>query len=107
MTGPEGEHVLGTRPSDGDERSVISLRTRVDDVDEQIVELLVERVSLACALAKEKSNEGADLYDPAREAAVVRNAASAAGDRGLEVEEVREIYWRVIRLCRGVQGVVR
>jgi chorismate mutase len=51
-----------------------------------------------------KHAAGMPLLDPPREAAVVRRAAALARAAGLPDEEVREIFWRVIGLCRSLQA---
>lgn len=79
------------------------LRAGIAGVDESLVALLAERVALARAIGAEKRAAGLPRLDPAREAAVVRHGTELARGAGLDEEEVREILWRVVGLCRRAQ----
>ncbi|HJS46637.1 MAG TPA: chorismate mutase [Gemmatimonadales bacterium] len=79
------------------------LRAAIARLDESLVSLLAERVALAREVGAVKRGAGLPRLDPAREAAVVRQASSLARGAGLEEEEVREILWRVVGLCRRAQ----
>ena len=83
--------------------SIAALRGHIDQIDLALVDLLAKRLTLVTELRKEKDKVGWPVFDPAREAAVVRSAASAADHLGLDAETVREIVWRIIRLSRSVQ----
>jgi chorismate mutase len=79
------------------------LRTGIARIDESLVALLAERVALAREVGAVKRAAGLPRLDPAREAAVVRNGTQLARGVGLDDEEVREILWRVVGLCRRAQ----
>ncbi len=79
------------------------LRVEIEELDRQMLTLLAERMSLAREAGEIKRNARLPLVDPAQEAAVVRRAAVFARESGLPVEEVRQLLWQVIGLCRGVQ----
>ena len=85
------------------ESELAALRAEVERVDEAIVALVAERVRLAQRIGVAKRAAGSPTLDPAREAAVVRRNAELARDHGLPADEVREIFWRVIGLCRRAQ----
>lgn len=80
------------------------LRAEIQRIDEEIVRLLGERARVARDTLAAKHAAGMPLLDPPREAAVVRRAAALAREAGLPDEEVREIFWRVIALCRALQA---
>ncbi len=67
------------------------------------VALLAERVALARDVGAIKRATGLPRLDPAREAAVVRHGTALARGVGLDEEEVREILWRVVGICRRAQ----
>ena len=83
--------------------SLTHLRARIEAADRELVELLARRCHLAQAIGARKREEGLPLTDPAREARVVRYAATEARARGLDEEGVRQILWCVIGLARRVQ----
>ncbi len=89
--------------SAGGEARLEGLRAGIARLDESLIALLAERVSLAREVGAEKRAAGLPRLDPAREAAVVRHGTSLARGVGLDEEEVREILWRVVGLCRRAQ----
>ncbi len=50
-----------------------ALRTRIDAIDTQIMELLVQRWELCKLLGLEKERHGQGVYDPIRELEVHKN----------------------------------
>jgi chorismate mutase len=86
------------------ELTLPELRTRIEQLDGRLVDLIHERTRLARVAGDLKRAAGAPALDPAREAAVVRHAAAAAREAGLPEEDLRDIFWRLIALARRVQG---
>jgi chorismate mutase len=76
------------------------LRGEIEAVDRGIVDAFAERVRIARRIGELKEEEGWPVLDPSREVAVVRRAAELARARGLDEEEVREIFWRLVGLSR-------
>ncbi len=81
-----------------------ALRDRIAAVDARLVELVAERARLAREIGDAKRRAGLPTLDPAREAQVVRAAAARARAYGLDDEGVRDLYWRLIGLCRDEQA---
>lgn len=86
------------------DEALTRLRTRIEEIDRAVVQLLAERVELARRVGPMKQRAGLPTLDPTREAAVVRRAGSLAREAGIDDEEVRGIFWRVIGLCRRAQA---
>lgn len=80
-----------------------ALRARLESVDRELVRLMGERVRLARAIGTAKHAAGLPTLDPAREATVVRRAAAGARELGLDEEDVRAIFWRLIGCARRAQ----
>lgn len=80
------------------------LRTEIGRLDDSLVTLLAERVAMAREVGAVKRAADLPRLDPAREAAVVRRGIELAREAGLDEEEVREIFWRVVGLCRRAQA---
>lgn len=72
-------------------------------LDRTLVGLLAERVRLARVVGDAKRELGLATTDTAQEAEVVRRAAVAAREAGMDDEEVRSIFWRLIGVCRRAQ----
>ncbi len=84
-------------------KDLLQVRSEIDALDEGIVELIARRMELARRAARVKAAMGVEGSDPAREAAVVRRAATAAGLRGVDAEGVRQLFWNLIGLSRRSQ----
>lgn len=100
MIGPAGP---GGNPTEGPDARMRRLRAGISRLDASLVALLAERVALAREIGGVKDAAGLMPLDPAREAEVVRAGAALARQAGLDAEEVREILWRVMGLCRRAQ----
>ena len=79
------------------------LRVEIERIDAELLDLLAERVRIGEAIGEAKRQAGLPVLDPSREAAVIRATAEGAKARGLPVDAVREIWWRVVALARSVQ----
>ena len=78
-------------------------RQQIEHVDRELVTLLTKRVGLSREIGAMKKVAGLPTLDPAREAEVIRRAASLAREAGLNDEKVRDIFWHIIGLSRAVQ----
>ena len=79
------------------------LRNEIERIDRELVKLIAQRVSLARAVGFEKRSAGLPTLDPAREAAIIRRSGILAREAGLGEEDVREIFWHLVGLCRRAQ----
>jgi chorismate mutase/prephenate dehydrogenase len=94
--------VRGSLPSPDGER-LAALREEIAALDDALIDILARRAALAAEIGEIKQRLGLPVMDPAREAEVVRRAAAAARNRGVDPELVRAVLWRVIDHARGVQ----
>jgi chorismate mutase len=85
------------------EQQLAELRERIAEVDREIVRLIAERMEIAREGGRLKRSAGLPTLDPTREAAVVRRAGELAREAGLDDETVRDVFWRLIGLCRRAQ----
>ena len=79
------------------------LRGRIQQIDRELIGLIAERVAIAREVGAAKRALGVPTLDPAREAAVVRNAGELARQAGIGDEDVRYIFWHLIGLSRRAQ----
>lgn len=80
-----------------------ALRTRIREVDAELVRLIGERRTLVLEIGATKEELGLPVLDPPQEARVVRRAAELARETGVDEEAVRDILWRVIASARDAQ----
>ncbi|HWV56558.1 MAG TPA: chorismate mutase [Longimicrobiales bacterium] len=80
-----------------------ALRVQIERVDAEIVAILARRLQLATEIGRVKNELNLPIMDPAREAEVVRRAASLAREHGIDPELARDVFWRIIAQARVVQ----
>ena len=83
--------------------AMLALRKEIEEIDRALIATIARRVEAARAVGRAKREHDLAILDPAREAAVVRRAVEMARDAKLNEEEVREIFWHVIGMCRRAQ----
>jgi chorismate mutase len=91
------------QPGEAAAPELTRLRERLEHIDRELIELIAERVRIARAVGAAKRAAGLPTLDPAREAAVVRRAASLARAAGLADDDVRAIFWHLIGCARRAQ----
>jgi len=86
--------------------SVDALRTKIDQVDIRIVELLNQRATLAQKIGHLKGLEEDDMYVATRERAVLQRVARV-GNGPLAPEAIRAVYREVLSACRSMEVAMR
>ncbi|MSR19655.1 MAG: chorismate mutase [Gemmatimonadetes bacterium] len=79
------------------------LRSRIEAIDRQLVELIGRRRDLAIEIGRTKQTLGLPVLDPQQEAKVVRRAAEIAREFGVDEELTRDVIWRIIAAARDAQ----
>lgn len=83
-------------------RLLAESRSKIDDLDRQLVELLNRRTRIVEDIGKAKEASGLPIYEPNREEDVFRNVLKH-NEGPLSPEALRSIYERVIDEMRGLQ----
>lgn len=91
------------RPSASAQAELSRLRDEIERVDRAMIDLIEQRVRLAREVGAIKRAAGLPLLDPAREAAVIRRAATLARDAKLGDDDVRQVFWHIVGLSRRAQ----
>jgi chorismate mutase / prephenate dehydratase len=78
-------------------------RSRINDLDNQILNLLTQRAEAALHIGDLKRRNGLPTYVPEREAEVLRRLESARG-APLPAETVRAIWREILSGCRALEG---
>ena len=81
------------------------LRERIDVIDEQLVALLNTRAACAIEIGRLKRGRGSPIYEPDREAAVVRRARAITAKLGgpLTEEAIGRLFERIIDEARQLE----
>ena len=77
------------------------LRTQIDRIDRQIVELYVQRMETVSRISAFKREHGLAVYDPAREDILLERAAEQAGPR--YAEDVQKLFRFLLALSKEAQ----
>jgi chorismate mutase len=77
-------------------------RTRIDEIDRKLVELLNLRAQAAHEIGKLKRQAGMPIYEPDREQAVFRNA-QGVNQGPLPNQDLMRIYERIMDIMRKIQ----
>lgn len=87
-----------------EEKSIEDWRIRIDEIDQQLVELFNERSQCAIEIGHIKARLGLDVYSPTREAQVMANVTGA--NRGpLDDEAIKRLFERIIDESRRIERV--
>ncbi|MGI2336321.1 MAG: prephenate dehydratase [Dehalogenimonas sp.] len=84
--------------------SLEELRRRVDELDDGIVKLLAERLSIAEAIGQEKAAGEVPPQDLGRERRVIEHVTGVGAAEGMTADEVVELYQSIIKLARQRQS---
>ena len=89
--------------SESDEREAIERwRRRIDELDASILELLNQRSRCALEIGSAKGRLGLPVYDPEREAGILRRVVS--GNTGpLGEDAVRRVFERILDESRRLE----
>ncbi len=86
-----------------------ALRSQIDKLDLQIVKLVNERASIAADIGRAKSEQGDDIFSPAREEEVYQNvlAANEKQKGPLDEATIRAIFREIMSGARALQKVLK
>jgi len=85
-------------------QEIKQLRNRIDEVDEQILESLRERVSICASIGSVKEKHGIPIQDYPRENDVYAHIREKAKELGLDPSPVEAIYRQIVRICSAIQN---
>ena len=79
------------------------LRKKIDEVDEQILRLLNERVRICKSIGQAKGKLGIPVRDPVREKEVYGRVRERAVALGLDSLQVEAVFREIVNMCSAVQ----
>ena len=86
-------------------KTLEQLRQHIDRIDAQVLRLLNRRAGLAMRVGRLKQRDGLRLFDPKREAAILRHLTHV-NTGPLSAAAVRVIYREILRQVRRVERSV-
>jgi len=82
----------------------MTLRKKIDEIDENLVRLLKDRMELCRSIGKIKEEKGLAVKDLRREDEVYLHVMSKALESGLDPQKVEAIFKQIVALGVSVQG---
>lgn len=84
------------------ELDIDNMRSEIDRVDAQILDLIVRRISLVRRIGEYKRERGLPVYDAERERLVIQRLTQAVPEE-LDPQVIRRVFERIIDESRGVE----
>ena len=79
------------------------LRKKVDEIDDQILKALCERVKICKAIGDAKKKQGMPVRDTSRENEVYKRIKEKAAQFQLDPVQVEAVYREIVNMCSAVQ----
>jgi chorismate mutase len=79
------------------------LRQEIDEIDEQILRFLADRVKVCEAIGSAKKTQGLPVRDVDREKQVYKRIREQAVELGLDPVQVEAVYREIVNMCSSVQ----
>jgi chorismate mutase len=83
--------------------NIEQFRKQIDDIDEQILKALSERVRVCKAIGDAKRKQGLAVRDSFRENEIYKRIKAKSVEFGLNSREVEAVYREIVNMCSAVQ----
>jgi chorismate mutase/prephenate dehydratase len=90
------------KPTAAESPSLETLRARMDEINLKILRLISARASVATEIGRLKHYDGAEVYQPVRERAIIEKMI-AENPGPLTDDQVKRIYVEIISACRALE----
>ncbi|MFH1169595.1 MAG: prephenate dehydratase [Chloroflexota bacterium] len=83
------------------------LRRQIDELDDRIVELIGQRISIAEEIGRSKKQQGQVIEDRERAGRVLEHVSGVVRDRKIKISpaDMENIYRRIIAASKGAEGI--
>jgi len=79
------------------------LRKRIDEIDDQILQALSERIRICKAIGDMKKKQGLAIKDPDRENQVFKRIKEKSAQFTLDPVQIEAVYREIVNICSAVQ----
>jgi len=79
------------------------LRKKVDEIDDQILKALCERVKVCKAIGDAKKKQSMPIRDSSRENEVYKSIKEKSVQCQLDPTQIERVYREIVNMCSGVQ----
>ncbi len=84
-------------------KDIQTLRKRVDEIDDQILKALSERVAVCREIGEFKKQQGLPVRDHSREKQVYTKVKEKAEKFQLQPDQIEALYREIVNMCSAVQ----
>jgi chorismate mutase len=84
-------------------QDISELRRKINEIDDQILLALCERVKVCQAIGEAKKKQGMPVRDVSREDEVYKRIKEKAAQLGLSSGQVEAVYREIVNMCSAVQ----
>lgn len=78
-------------------KKVIELRKKIDAIDQEILDLIGQRLSIVAQIGKEKKDGGIGIVDKKREEMILEGLIKAGEEKGVSPEAIEKIWGVLIK----------
>ena len=78
-------------------------RKQIDEIDEQILTALCQRVKICKAIGAAKKKRGLPIRNVSREDEIYKRVKQWAADFHLNLHQVEAVYREIVNMCSAVQ----
>lgn len=89
------------------DKNILELREKIDEIDDQISNLIAERMSLAQEIGDIKNGKGLDVVNPEREKIVFQKLAERCARIGINDKLLKPIWEEILNASHKIQNEVR
>jgi chorismate mutase / prephenate dehydratase len=83
--------------------NIPKLRAKIDEIDDQILFALCERVKVCKVIGAAKKKQGMPVRDASRENEVYRRIKEKSATLGLNGAQIEALYREIVNMCSSVQ----
>ena len=85
-------------------QDLAALREQIDQIDDQLLALLDQRMELAKQVAQAKQETGKAIFDPEREKQLFERLEQKLADKHYDSEKIIKIWEPILEISRDVQN---
>jgi len=85
-------------------KTIEELRSQIDKLNREIVELLAKRMEVAGEIAEYKRQRGLPVHVPEREKQVIENVKNLAKEKGLDEKMIEDVFMKIIEHTRNSEN---
>ncbi len=84
-------------------KNIQKLRTKINNIDAKILELLSERFEISKKIGREKKKSGLPLYDPKRELTALKKRQITGIKSNIDLKFVNKLFRLIFKYSKKVQ----